>query len=122
MDWITFEFEKKQFKLDKRTLKAGGCFHFNKGEYKVESPKTTLKIRELTEDFTDKDIFLDIGAHTGFMSLNTKGQVWAFEPYDETFGILVNNKILKQENDSLKTQVNNLKSVIGKTESSLASV
>ena len=37
-------------------------------------------------------------------------------------GFIVNNKTLKQENDSLKTQVNNLKSVIGKTESSLASV
>lgn len=90
--WEEFDLDGEKILLDSRTKDTHGCF--NKG--KIDDIKTIRKIKELTKDFTNKDIFIDIGANTGLMSLASKGVVMAFEPTINTFQILKNNAIINE--------------------------
>jgi FkbM family methyltransferase len=98
MSYEIYEFDGRKVKLDLRTRKAGGCFHEHKGELCVESPDLAKFIKLQLMQFTRDDVFIDVGANTGFMSLMlTSGKAFAFEPTPETYDILKHNAELNNK-------------------------
>jgi len=92
--WQEFVFDDEKFLIDDRTKTWYGCFR--QGDI-IDDPATMLYIKEITQDFTDDDLTLDIGANTGMMSLAVqKGKVIAFEPTPKTFDILENNAVINE--------------------------
>ena len=91
--WEEYDFDGEKIFLDVRTKETHGCF--NNG--KLDDIKTIRKIKQLTKEFTDNDLFIDIGANTGLMSLAIQGgAALAFEPTINTFQILTSNMTINQ--------------------------
>lgn len=65
---------------------------------RVEDPDTTKFIQDFTKDFKD-EVYLDVGANMGTMSLVARGKVYAFEPCKSTFDMLKENCELNPERD-----------------------
>jgi len=85
---MKLKFENKIVEVCKESTEIEGCF--TQGT-RIEDSETTQKIYELTKDFKKDDVFLDIGANVGTMSLVATGKVYAFEPTKSTFKLLKKN-------------------------------
>lgn len=73
--------------VDDECRKIGGCFN---AQETLDDIETTVYIKDFTKDFKD-EVFLDVGANSGIMSLFAKGRVYAFEPTISTYKLLVKN-------------------------------
>jgi FkbM family methyltransferase len=88
-----WEFEGEKINLQEDAFDNSSLFD-NEGNFS-NHPLTYKKGLEILKTFTDKDIFLDIGAHYGtFSLLLNKGKCYAFEPYDKNFKKLIKNTLL----------------------------
>ena len=84
-----------KMKVCKETFRPGGCMTFG---IEIDDPGTISEINRITADFKKNDIFLDVGANTGLMSLAiNKGKCIAFEPTPEIYRILVKNVLLNNK-------------------------
>lgn len=96
---MKFGFLGEIWNLDDRCVGQQGSFDpdISKGLMLDDTP-TTLYIRGVTKNFKD-EVFLDIGANFGTMSLASQCKTYCFEPCKTTYELLKSNIELNPNKD-----------------------
>ncbi len=97
---MKFEFMDEIWGIDDRCIGKQGSFNPNiEDGLKLDDSETTGYIKELTKEFRKDDVFLDIGANFGTMSLASQCKTYCFEPCKSTFTLLKSNIKLNPQKD-----------------------
>lgn len=96
MDYKNFKLAGENLKLDTRTFESHTGWNVVTND--IDDIGTIKVIRQICDVFQDNEIFVDVGAGAGMMSLMiNKGICYAFEPTPYTFDILKSNIILNNK-------------------------